>query len=358
MKITIDTNIFHQDFNLKTSQFKIFLECLDTIPATLYISNVVIDETVNKYQETLKKKVSELSKLKSTLRKSLGIEVDMNFPNVSDDSEKYRNDLISKLKAAKTEFLKYPETPHQKIIKRIFERKLPFRGGESGYRDFLIWESIRKLVLWGHEQVIFLTNNTSDFGTGSHISEEYQDKFSRPENFRIITSISQFNEEFITPKLKKLDSLKEKLQKNKIKNFDFKDWINDRLVDLLRDIELEDVLLGFPLGAGSIWVSEILIIHDFDIHSVREIRAGEKLVRFEISLKVAVSVDIDWEDYIRYEEVREYLGESSEEFSSSMGYSDVDIVVNGYLVLDGENKVTNEDVTKIDGPYDSYEIEY
>lgn len=358
MKVTIDTNIFYQDFNLISPHFKVFLDHLDTIPATLHVSEVVIDEVVNKYQESLKRTVSDIEKAESTLRKGLGIRLDSKLPEIKTSVDIYRKELIDKLKSHNVDLLKYPETPHNVIVQRIFEKKLPFKGGEKGYRDFLIWESIRKLVLWGHEQVIFLTNNTTDFGSGKYVSEEYQDNFSRPENFRIITSIQKFNDEFIYPKLKKLDVLKSKLQKKQIDGFEIKEWINDRLVGLIRDIELEDILLGFPQGAGRIWVSEILEVHDFDIKSVREIKKKEKLIRFEVSLKLAVLVDIDWEDYIQYEEIREYLGENFGEFSSSSGYSDVDVVVTSYVVINAENEVTNEELVKIDGPYDSYEMDY
>lgn len=358
MKVTIDTNIFYQDFNLNSPHFKVFLEHLDTIPATLHVSEVVIDEVVNKYQETLKRTVSDIVKAELTLRKGLGVRLDTKLPEIKTSVDHYRKDLIDKLKRHNVDLLKYPETPHNVIVQRIFEKKLPFKGGEKGYRDFLIWESIRKLVLWGHEQVIFLTNNTTDFGSGKYVSEEYQDNFSRPENFRIITSIQKFNDEFIYPKLKKLGDLKSKLQKNQIEGFEIKEWINNRLIDLMRDIELEDVLLGFPQGAGRIWVSEILEVHDFDIKSVREIRNNEKLIRFEVSLKVAVSVDIDWEDYVKHEEIREYLGDDYGEFGSSSGYSAVDIVTTSYVVLNEANEVTNEELVEIVGPYDSYEIEY
>lgn len=357
MNVTIDTNIIFQDFNLNSLHFKVFLEHLDTIPATLHISEVVIDEVVNKYRENLLKSITEIERSESSLRK-LGIELEVKLPEINKTVQNYRKSLLEKLKVYNVEILKYPEPPHNIIFQRIFEKKLPFRGGEKGYRDFLIWESIKKLVLWGHEQVIFLTNNTTDFGSGKNVSEEYKDRFSRPENFRIITSISKFNEEFIIPKRTKLDELREKLQKNQIKNFEIKNWINNRLIDLMRDLELEDVLMGFPLGAGSIWATEIIEIHEFDVQSVREIRNNEKLIRFQVSLKVAISVDIDWEDYLKYEEIREYIGEVYGEFSSSSGYSDVDIVVHGFVVIDSNSELINEELVRIDGPYGTYEIEY
>ena len=77
--------------------------------------------------------------------------------------------------------------------------------------------------------MIFLTTNSSDFGSGDYILEEYGDQFCRPENFRIITSISKFNDEFIIPKLNKLEKIRLQLQNNEIRNFEIKDWVNIRL---------------------------------------------------------------------------------------------------------------------------------
>lgn len=53
MIVTLDTNIFVQNFTLKSDNFQTFLGGLKLISAKLYISKVVIDEILNKYQQQL-----------------------------------------------------------------------------------------------------------------------------------------------------------------------------------------------------------------------------------------------------------------------------------------------------------------
>ncbi len=358
MKVTIDTNIFVQDFLMKSPTFDLFFDKVDQIPASVHICEVVIDETINKYRESLKEMTYKFEKSISQLKKRHGVSLKTEKLDYLKHVDLYKKLLYKYLKEKKVHFLDYPETKHRDIVERIFQRKLPFKNGEDGYRDFLIWESIRNLDISGQEQIIFVTNNTSDFGTGSHISDEYKDLFSNPQNFRIINSLSKFNEEFIVPHLKKLEIVKKKLEDNKITGFNFIDWVNKSLISLFQDLDLDEVLLGFKNTYSIIRFSEISLIHDFEIESVREINSREKLIKFKISLKVAFSFDLGWDEYIRDKDVRTLLGPSFDFNAHATCDGSEDIIVFGFLTLNDKNEVTGEEIMKVDGPYDSYEITF
>lgn len=354
MKISIDSNIFISDFKLRSTRVSIFFDSLNSIPATLHIPEVVIDETVNKYKELLTAKVKSIEQSLKDLNKDLDITRKIPEIKVNGEVHNYREFLIETLKKYNTEIIAYPEVSHKKVVERIFEKKHPFKSGEKGYRDYLIWESIKKLSLWGHEKVVFITNNTHDFGEGKFISEDYSDLFSHSSNFELFTSIEKFNDQYVIPRLKKLDLVKEKLTKHKINSFDFSSWLEKNLVDRLRDFELEDVLLGFPQGVGQIWVTGISLYQDQRIENVMELKSGDFLLSYEVVCNVDASVDIAWEDYVENKEVQEYLGYESEPFSFSSGYTSECLTIKGELILNKTSLEVESDVIKlIKGPYET-----
>ncbi|RIV18543.1 DUF4935 domain-containing protein [Fibrisoma montanum] len=357
MKVTLDTNILVQDFWMDGPHSRVFLNELNIIPATLHISQVVIDETVNKYREFLSEKVEELEKINLDVFRMLKREPSIPSINIEEATREYENFLIEKLKSVKVQILPYPKVEHKDVVKRILERKRPFKKGDSGYRDYLIWETIKQLELWGTEQIVFITNNIKDFGEAGYLSEEFTDKRTRNKNFKIVVTVTKFNDEFILPRLRKMEELKLQLNKGQAQNFNFKQWLDKEFLELLKDAELEEVLVGFPYGVGSVRVSEILMFDDYTINDVSEMESGEKFVHFSIKCQVDASVDIDWSDYINHKEVRDYYGDSEEEFSSSWGRTSERLLVNGFLILDRTNQEVNSvEITLIDGPHGSIEM--
>ena len=358
MKVTIDTNIIVQDFWLDSPHSRVFLKELKVIPATLHISQIVLDEAVNKYKEILTEKVNDLKKANADLGRILRQESQVSLIDIDKATEVYGEFLKDKLlKELSAQILPYPNITHEKVVKYILERRRPFKKGDAGYRDFLIWQSIKKLEIWGTEEIVFITNNTKDFGDDGLLSDEFIDKATGNKNFRISNSVFKFNEEFILPRLTKLNELKNQLEKGQVKFFNFKNWLDTDFIDFLKEVEFEEILMGFPYGVGSVKATEIVLYDDFKIRDVSQLNSGEKLVYFAVKCKINASVDIDWEDYVSHEEVREYYGETKEEFGSSSGMTSETIEVEGYLILDSEKEeVDSLEITLLEGPKGSIEM--
>lgn len=357
MLVALDTNILVQDFWLDSPHSKVFLEELNVIPATLHIPEIVIDETVNKYREFLTEKIEEQKKISIDIARLTRREVEKKKVDIEQITKEYKAYLEKKLQSANVQILPYPKIEHRDVVQRILERRRPFKKGDSGYRDFLIWETIKRLELWGTEEIVFITNNTKDFGESGYLSDEFTDKRTGNKNFRIVVAITKFNEQYILPRLKKLDELKSQLIKGHAHNFDFKNWLDTEFTELIRETELEEVLTGFPYGVGRVRVREILMFEDYKINEVKQLDSGEKFVQFLIRCKVNASVDIDWRDYVNHVEVREYFGEGEEEFGSSASMISEDIKVAGYLLLDKHNQEVNSvEITLIEGPLGSIEM--
>jgi hypothetical protein len=86
---------------------------------------------------------------------------------------------------------------------------MPFQGGETGYRDYLIRHTILELVRKSPEEIAFITANTSDFGDGAlHADYLTELNAARPSvKVAMITSLGAFNAAHITLTLQRLRGL-------------------------------------------------------------------------------------------------------------------------------------------------------
>lgn len=357
MEVTIDTNIFVSDFNLDSPHARVFIDGLTLVPAKLHISEIVLDETINKFRETLEQKAKQLNELQNEVNRLLRRSNTLDMVHTHREIAAYEKNLRDKLENIGANILPYPKSTHKEIVGKILQRRKPFKSGDAGYRDFLVWDSIRRLETYGAEEIVFITNNTRDFGTGPYLPDDFVEKRTKNKNFKIVLSLSKFNEEYILPRLKKLELLKGKLQEEKIENFDFKEWLNKHLLTLLADFDLEDVIVGFPNGVGNVKVTNIVLFNDYKIEMVKELESGDKLLSYFVNLTVEASVSIDWDDFENYNQVREYFGETDEFFSLDSS-TNAALKIRGNLILHKDKlDVISEEITFIDGPYASIDME-
>ncbi len=351
MIVVIDTNIFVQDFWMQGTFFKVFLDELQVIPAKVYIPEVVVDEVINKYNEKLTEIYNQRTRADLEISKFLNkVPTIANF-NIEQYTEIYKFFLIKKLKQIKAKILPYPQIDHKKIVKKIFEKKKPFKKGDAGYRDFLIWETIRYLDLNGTEQISFITNNSKDFGQGLLLKENFTDKITTKHNMTVFPSLNNFNEVYIMPSLRKLDVINEKVSK-KIDKFNFLEFLNNTLLGLLKDYDNTSLYTPYPDNTGSVSLNEIILFKDYQILEVNELTVEGMYLKFEVECDIEITVNLDWDDYCRSEIVRRELGEDTEPFTFISWNDKVPIKVKGLLTLEKDTfKVSSETITYIETEY-------
>lgn len=351
MIVVLDTNIMVQDFWFRSLNYKTFIEGMKLVPVYLKIPEVVFDETINKYREILSEKYREYEKSIEKLNKMFLN--DKQFPVFPFEIEmnNYQSYLGILLSSMGCEYLAYPEIDHRLVVKNILERRKPFRNGDDGYRDFLIWQSIRSVEQWGTEEIVFITNNTKDFGE-EFLSEEYTDKVTSNRNIKIIKSIKDFNEIIIIPKLEKFNDISRKFNELGINDFNFNKWFSTHIENFFPYHDLELVLVGFPYGVGRVVVENIQEIKDININEISEFSEFRYLFNFIIEAFVEIEVHVDWDEYHEHKEVRKYLGENLEKFEISLNRENINLKIKGSLIFD--NHIKDIDVIGIDyieGPY-------
>jgi hypothetical protein len=231
-------------------------------------------------------------------------------PIIERETARYREFLSQQILNVGGRTLPYPEIPHQTIVKRELQRRKPFKENGSGYRDLLIWESLRQLTWSGHERIAFITANIRDFIADARLHNDLAADVLNPDRLEVFASLKDFNEKHIIPRLKTDDRFNKELQAISSISANVSAWIRDNLLEILRWDEIGYAISPVP-DAGSFFASEIVSFDDFKITSARKLDDGGLLCSVLVNASIAVSIEIDEDDYHAHEEIRDWLGGGS-----------------------------------------------
>ena len=148
MKVFLDSNVICRDYWFRSPAYREFLDGLDVVPAELLISQVVLDEVTNRFREDLEAAAQKLVQAQRQLGRLRPESGDTYSPPDSmTESTAYREWLDGRLADVGCEVTPYPDIPHEKVVKRDLSRRKPFSTKGTGYRDFLIWEGLRRKMV-------------------------------------------------------------------------------------------------------------------------------------------------------------------------------------------------------------------
>lgn len=362
MKLVLDSNIFCQDYRLASTNFRVLRDGLHLLPADLKIPEIVIDEVSNRYREILQERTIEIKRAKAVVARMLAKTEDhaLQAAACSPDQEewRYRNWLLSELERMGAEILPYPTVSHKDVVRRELQRRRPFRRKGSGYRDYLIWETIRRQMVLGTERLAFITANSTDFGEAPRLASDLADDLMNVHRFELFSSLKTFNEEKVLPKLKLADGLKKRLEEESGATLDIFEFLQSELLGMLQLEELQQIVVGFPDGVGSVYASSIAVFHDIKIQDLRELSDDEKLLMIAVEIDAEFGVDVDWDDYQHHSEVREWMGEGEPEFSWSSTQVVERLKVEMRLVLDRDGeRVVGKEFSYLEGPFGEIDLE-
>ncbi|ERJ64508.1 PIN domain-containing protein [Porphyromonas gingivalis] len=255
MKVILDTNIIFSDFHLKGARIKNLCESVKSTGDTVHIPEVVVDESINKYREKTRGCKLKIDRGISDFKRLTGKDVEDN--PISDEfilkeSEKYARSFKKQLQELGIKIIPYPSISHQELVKRDLARKKPFQETGKGYRDALIWESVKSiceksLSLFENPKIIFVNKNHKDFCEEGllhpDLKEDLVNNGINEDYVRVIEDIDIFIKEYIKPKQKILKNIQEELNANKQYNGIYLNTeINNRITEFLlhREFDYEE----------------------------------------------------------------------------------------------------------------------
>ena len=230
MNVILDTNIFRSDITLRSKEFTILLDYLSKTESKLMIPQIILDEIKGLFKRTLIERITELKKNINNINLILtdnNSHINVKDYDVDFETSEYENFLINKLKINKNNIIPYNNEFLPEISMRAINRQKPSGDKGQGFRDTMIWLTIKEHCKKSYEkQISFISNNTDDFGNS--------DKNNLHESL-----IDECEKEKI--KINYFKSIKEFIETHSVKI----EFINDKWIkDNLDYTSVEDIILN------------------------------------------------------------------------------------------------------------------
>jgi predicted nucleic acid-binding protein len=209
LRVLLDTNIFCQDFRLRTSPMGLLLDESKRGRVQILVPVVVLQETTRRFVEEARKQRQNIAQQERALRR-FGMDVkllDGLKKALEDQINAYHSFLRTTLQSHGARFLDTPDVPHQVILDRVLSRRKPIsEDGKRGYQDTLIWETILAQRPSGDNMLYFITNNSSDFaerGDANTLSPDLRDDLiascGESSGVVLFSSLKDFTDKYIKP---------------------------------------------------------------------------------------------------------------------------------------------------------------
>lgn len=219
MNIIIDTNTINKDYKLNGKYIVTLSEAAAKLGYEVCVPEVVVDEIVSHFKDELAeaydtylKGVSKLKTLLPTMPKSIISEA-----IIEEQLQKFREQYEAELQAKNIKILPYPNVAHKSIVAKELDKKKPFKDSQKGYRDSLIWETVKSELipvkdLFSESQIQLLTRNTRDFADKNGLHQDLKDELLElgySDNvIELVTDCEKFFRDIIQPQFEELDKIK------------------------------------------------------------------------------------------------------------------------------------------------------
>ena len=136
---------------------------------------------------------------------------------IEDQLQKFRVQYEAELQSKNIKILPYPNVAHKSIVAKELDRKKPFKDSQKGYRDSLIWETVKSELipvkdLFDECQILLLTRNTKDFADKNGLHQDLKDELlalGYSDNvIELVADCEKFFRDIIQPQFEELDNIK------------------------------------------------------------------------------------------------------------------------------------------------------
>lgn len=299
--IVLDTNVLHNDWNLTGTRLTLLTESAQKLNHQICIPMVVVDELVNQYQTEIQDKANAYNK---ALKSLSHMRTPLAYAKLDVQKEKdtYKEWMKQELASKNVRVLPYPSTKHDFLVSKELWQLKPFLNSEKGYRDALIWESIKECKKKiGTELLIFVSENTNDFANKSkdnfhdHLITELNDEGIDTNTIRYVSEPDKFIQAGIKGAFDELTDILTQLQKSGgYGDIDFKQIISEHV----SDNEFSDYLSCYPeyddeCFCPGFYESPTISNIDLDKIDFTDVRklSEESIL---VTIKALVSIDLDF----------------------------------------------------------------
>lgn len=317
----------------------VFWKGLPRIGGTCAVPEVVYDEVVSVYGRQLEETWRKLMLAERNWCRFTGqAAARPDHAAHHETAEAYSRFLQEHFRVHQVTLLPYPDVSHRQLVRRAITRCKPFTESGAGYRDALIWSTLRQLRASTVGEVCFVTSNSKDFGTAPELHPDLVAELTGGE-IALYNKLEEFNTARIVPSLERLDEVLRQLQVNENPKFSLTSWIDSSLREVLNDAQHGCDFVGLEPDHGSVWISKLKASKNLIVDDVRLLPSGDLLVLANVDLVVEVAVSASWEDCDRYRDVREFF--NGDCFDSPTAYVEGEGNVAFTMTLKNEGSVAD-----------------
>lgn len=294
MYVVIDSNIYCGDYFARSAPFRYLIHFLNNAGHTLLIPRVVLQEVPNVRARKVAEESEGLRKALASLRRMT--ESSFPYPHSEITSDDYDLQAVMSERVEDVEVIEYLHVDHATIFQRALNVRRPFRPGEKGYRDTLLWLSLLQFLKskpFGTE-VVFINGNKNDFYADEHDIKFHPDLLKDLEAtpnllMRPFLSLAAFvdaeidKEEHAIDRMKTAPIFEGYLEEQALELFESADSA------FLRELE-EARLPGTRLFDHATGVSASLMegVEDLDITATSDVGGDDVYVSCEHDLRIVI----------------------------------------------------------------------
>lgn len=293
MVVVLDTSVLYGDPLFANANAQVLLGHSGANTFRIAVPAAVVLEHEKKLREQIQPDYDRLVSAATGLGRR-GIDVPVPHIDVAARARQIHEETVQRLSNEGVVFPANPALDGDEFAKRSVDELKPWGDKSRGFRDALIWETVKEFAL--DEPVLLATNNTDDFCQDDDKSKLHPDLINDLENagialdrVRVVNSVAAAVEDLVPP----ADRAERRVATLLETNQDFVNNVSNELYTLLIDarIELWDsvTVANYKVPLSTVEVSTATI-EDFRLlggHSLDEADAEANVVlTFEVNAYV------------------------------------------------------------------------
>jgi hypothetical protein len=297
MDVILDSNIYRADILLRSKEFDVLLDYLSKTQSKLILPEVILDEIRGLYSRTLRERIHDLKKASNNINLTLSdAEYNIKLPEIDIDEQtvKYEAFLRKRLKIRDNQILPYNNEYLPEISNRAIKRQKPSGDKGQGFRDTLIWLTLKDYCKKCHEkQITFVSINTDDFAN-SNKDALHESLIEECTQQKIKVNYFKSLKEFIENHSNKIDFIND-------------DWVSENLDSYsIKELALEDLNNRENRNISSWFQRETGFACDaYEVKEIQPYSTDSPVVYEMADNRLIVNVTINVELVVRFEFIQE-----------------------------------------------------
>jgi hypothetical protein len=243
--VIVDTNALMRDYLLIEANMQTFLQGCQRCHIAVCVPQIVVDELCANFEKEINRQKSTLHTAARKLL-AMGVKVEATDFDVKEDAKSYRRHVHQMFEYYDAKVVPYPDISPKSLVAASYSGKKPFKESGEGFKDFIIFETIRAIAAQQDDDGAFVTANKKDFcGSDGKLHPDLQSTLQ--QQLTVYDNIHDFNLAILTPQLEVLDDIVERIRKGEFDGFDLNETLTacfiTELCDKYRQVEAPNSLV-------------------------------------------------------------------------------------------------------------------